>query len=131
MPRASGRIVPLLAVGLLVLVQRRERLDAHAEEVALDVARERLELVRRVHVRWHAEDLVELFERERLRLGHEEERHHESEHAGGGCGVSKDGMDKGGQTEGGREGRRGGLTSTQRTSQTFLVGSTRQGAQAQ
>ena len=82
MPGAAGR-VRLLAGGLVV-VQRRERLDAHAEDVALDVARERLELVRCVHVRRHAEDLVELLERERLRLGDEQQDEDEPDDVPGG-----------------------------------------------
>lgn len=46
----TGGVV-LLAVDRLVLVQRREGVDAHAQDMLLDVAHERLELVRRVQVR--------------------------------------------------------------------------------
>ena len=76
---STARRVVALALGRLVLVQRRERLDAHAEDVALDVARERLELVRGVHAGGHGEDLVELFERERLGLGDEEQDEDEAD----------------------------------------------------
>ena len=78
MATRSGRIV-LLADARLVLVQRREGVDLHAEDVLFDVVRESLELVRRVDVRRDREDLVELLERERLRLGHEEQDEHEAD----------------------------------------------------
>ena len=45
----------LLANRALVLVQWRDGLDLHAEDVLFDVMRERLELVRGVYVRRHGE----------------------------------------------------------------------------
>ena len=68
----SRRIV-LLANRALVLVQRREGLDLHEEDVLFDVVGQGLELVRRVDVRRHREHLVGLLQRERLRLRHEEQ----------------------------------------------------------
>ena len=83
MPR-TGRRVRLLADRALVLVQRREGLDLHAEDMLFDVVRERLELVRRVAARGHREHLVELLERERLRLGDEQQDEDEPDDVPGG-----------------------------------------------
>ena len=103
MPTRRRRVV-LLPDRALVLVQRRERLDLHAEHVFFDVVRERLDLVRGVDVRRHGEHLVELLERERLRLGHEEQDEHEPDRVP--RGVPPEGALCGEGAEEGREGDR-------------------------
>lgn len=62
MARAPWRVVFLVDC-TLVLVQRRKVAHVHAEEVFLDVVRQRFKLICCVHVRRHREDLIELFER--------------------------------------------------------------------
>ena len=89
MSTAARRIV-LLTNGTIELVQRRQRIDFHAEDIFLDVVRKRLDLVCGMGIRRHRKDwmyvsttdikwvseastLVQLFERERLCLGNKEQ----------------------------------------------------------
>ena len=96
-----ARSVRLLADGTFVLVQRRHFANLPAQNMLAEVVSQRLDLVRRVCVRRHAEHcfrmctllakcslrgggegertLVELFERESLGFGHEEECKEESD----------------------------------------------------
>lgn len=53
-PRTAGR-VGFLANGALVLVQRRQGVDFHPEDILFDVVWERLHLIRRMYVCRHAE----------------------------------------------------------------------------
>ncbi len=57
MPSAARSIV-LLANGTIELVQRWQRIDLHAEDVLLDVVRERLDLVCGMGLCWYRENWV-------------------------------------------------------------------------
>lgn len=62
-----------------VLVQRRKFLHVHPEDMLLDVVRKRLDLVRRVYMRGHREDLIQFFKRKALGLGDEQENQEEAD----------------------------------------------------
>lgn len=87
-----------------VFVERREVAHVHAEDVLLDVVRERLDLVRRVLSCRHGEYLVEFFERERFRLGDEQQDGEEPEHVP--AGVPAEGTLRRERAEQTREGDR-------------------------
>ena len=55
MSSATRRVV-LLTNGTFVLVQRRQRIDLHAEDVLLDVVRKRLDLVCGMGICRHRKD---------------------------------------------------------------------------
>ena len=62
-----------------MLVQGRHVIQVVPEHVLAEVVPRDPELIRSMLVCRHAEHLVKLFERQRLRLGHEEERGEETE----------------------------------------------------
>jgi len=63
----------LLPDDSLVLIEWRHRVNLHAEDVLLDVMWQRLDLIRRMRVRRHRKDLVQLLKRERFRFGDKEQ----------------------------------------------------------
>lgn len=75
---AAGGIV-LFPDGAVVFVKWRYRVDLHAEDVFLDVVRQRLDLICRMCGRRHRKDRIQLLKRERLGFGDKEQDGNESD----------------------------------------------------